>query len=203
MVRDYSPNDAKEEQIRPDRPPRDEEINAYRIYLVNPETGKLSEPISLLNVLDSRLKDEKGRPTQFLQEVAPASPEQDRPYPVCKMIDKKYMREVESAKQKAKKEIKRQTKQLEISWTVSDNDLSHRLVRLKEFLEKGWQVELVFGAKRKGWMGRRKATPEDIERVLERIKSAVGEIEGAKEWKPMQGMVGEQAILSYEGKVKK
>ena len=203
MVHDYSPNNAKEEHVRPDRPPRDEEIKANRIYLVNPETGKLSEPVSLLDVLDTRLKDEKGRPTQFLQEVAPASPEEDRPYPICKMFDKKYVREVETAKQKAKKETKQQTKQLEISWTVSDNDLSYRLVRLKEFLEKGWKVELVFGAKRKGWMGRRKATPEDIERVLGRINSAVGEVEGAKEWKPMQGVVGEQAILSYEGKAKK
>ncbi|KAL2048213.1 hypothetical protein N7G274_000124 [Stereocaulon virgatum] len=199
VIQDYSPNDAKQEHVRPDRPPRDEEIKAFRIYLVDPETGKLSEPVPLLDVLDARLKDEKGRPTQCLQEVAPASPKEDRPYPVCKMFDKKSVRAVETAKQKAKRETKQQTKQLEISWTVSDNDLSHRLVRLKEFLEKGWKVELVFGARRKGWMGKRKATPEEIERVLERIKSAVGEIEGAKEWKPMQGLVGEQAVLSYRG----
>ena len=119
------------------------------------------------------------------------------------MFDKKRAREVELAQRKTQKEKKKQMKQLEISWTVSDNDLGHRLGRLKEFLEKGWKVEIVFGAMRKGWMGRRKATEDDISRVLERINSAVGEVEGAKEWKPMQGQVGGQAMLSFEGKAKK
>lgn len=203
VIQDHPLNYQKKEHARPDRPPRDEEIKAYRIYLVNPETGKLSEPVSLLDVLNSRFKDEKGRPTQFLQEVAPASRDEDRAYPICKMFYKKRAREVELAQRKTQKENKKQTKQLEISWTVSDNDLGHRLGRLKEFLEKGWKVEIVFGAMRKGWMGRRKATEDDVSRVLERINSAVGEVEGAKEWKPIQGQVGGQAMLSFEGKAKK
>ena len=190
-------------QRNPDRPPRDEEIKAFKVYMVRPEDNRLTEALPTLEVLQSRRRDEKGRPIQFLQEVAPMNVEAGRYHPICKMFDKKAVREAELAKRKTGKEKKIQQKQLEISWTVTDNDLSHRLSRLKEFLEKGWKVEILFGTKRKGWMGRREASQEDIKRVLARIRGVVAEVEGAKEWKGMQGKEGEEAMLSFEGKAKK
>lgn len=183
-----------------DRPPRDEEIRAFKVYVVRPEDGRLSEPQILSKVLDTRERDEKGRPTQYLQEVLAKS--EDRPYPICKMFDKKAAREADEAKRKAAKTTKMHMKQLEVSWTVSDNDLGHRMGRLKEFLEKGWRVEVIFGSKRKGWKNRREATVEEAERVLEKIRNVVREVEGAKE-RPMQGKVREDAVLCFEGKAKK
>ena len=185
---------------RPNRPPRDQEIRAYRVVLV--EDGKLSQPVSLLDALNSREKDERGRPTQFLQEVAPANRDEERPYPICKMFEKRDEREIEMAKQKVKKEMKKQEKQLEINWTINDNDLGHRLGKLKEFLEKGFKVEIMFGVKRKGWRQRRQASEEDTKTLVGKIKRTVEAVEGAREWKPMSGKLGAQAVLYFEGKAK-
>ena len=181
---------------RPDRPLRDEEIKAWKIHMVASD-GKLTDLQILTEVLSRRECDSKGRPTQFLQEVAPAT--LDRPNPICRMYEKKASREIEEAKRKATKTTKMQTKQLEVSWAMSDNDLGHRLARLKEFLEKGWRVEVVFGSKRKGWMNKRAASAEEAANVLERIKGAVGEVEGANEWRGMQGKIGGEGKLSFEG----
>ena len=185
---------------RLNRPPRDEEIRAYRVVLV--EDGKLSQPMSLLDALNSREKDERGRPTQSLQEVAPANRDEERPYPICKMFDRRNEREIEMAKQKEKKESKKQGKQLEINWTINDNDLGHRLGKLREFLEKGLKVEVMFGVKRKGWRQRRQASEDDTRTLVEKIKSTTEAVEGAREWKPMSGKLGGQMVLYLEGKAK-
>ena len=193
-------NDQDSRNKRLNRPPRDEEIRAYRVVLV--EDGKLSQPVSLLDALNSREKDERGRATQFLQEVASANRDEERPYPICKMIDRKHEREIEMAKQKEKKVIKKQEKQLEINWTINDNDLGHRLGKLREFLEKGLKVEMMFGVKRKGWRQRRQASEEDTRTLVDKIKKTMEAVEGAREWKPMSGKLGGQAVLHFEGKVK-
>ncbi|KAL9076991.1 MAG: hypothetical protein Q9161_000624 [Pseudevernia consocians] len=185
------------------RRPRDEEIKASKVYMVGAKDHGLTEPRFLSEVLNMRDRDEKGRPTQFLQIVVP--PSEERPYPICKMYDKTATREVEEAKRKAMKatKTKSQEKQLEFNWVVSDHDLGHRMARLKEFLEKGWRVEIVFGSKRKkGWNQKREASPEEANNVLEKIRKTVSEVEGAKE-RQMQGKVGQEAILCFEGKTKK
>ena len=170
--------------------------------MVRPEDERLAPPQFLSEVLAARARDDRGRPTQFVQEVSPPSPE--RPYPVCRLFDKKAAREAEEARRKAGRagRTKWQAKQLEVSWTVSDNDLAHRMARLREFLEKGWRVEVVFGSKRKGWMGRREPSAEEAGAVLEKIRKVVGEVEGAQE-KQMQGQVGKEAVLLFEGKARK
>lgn len=198
-----SVEDSKATRLRSDRPPRDEEIRAMKVHVVRQSDGRLSEPIPTYEVLESRARDEKGRPIEYLQEVGGPDVEAGRYYPVCKMFDKKAEREREVAKRKAGRERKFVEKQLECSWAMSDNDLGHRLVRLKEFLEKGWRVELLFGKKRKGWMAKRTATAEEVASVLDKIRAAVREVDGAIELGEMQGKPGEEAKLSFEGKVKK
>lgn len=124
---------------------------------------------------------------------------------MCKIYDKKAAREAEEAKRKASKgtKAKRQTKQLELNWSVSEYDLGHRMARLKEFLQKGWKVEIVFGSKRKsGWNRKREVSPEEADLLLEKIRKVVGEVEGALE-KQMGGEVGKEAMLFFEGKAKK
>ncbi len=196
-------DDLKAMSQRPDRPPRDEEIRASKVYMVRSSDQRLSEPIPTHEILESRERDDKGRPTQFLQEVAGLDVAEGRFYPICRMFDKKAARESELAKRKAGKVNKLVMKQLQCSWTMSDNDLGHRLGRLKEFLEKGWRVEILFGTKRKGWMDKRRASAEEVTSVLSKIRAAVGEVDGAKEMRNMQGKEGGEAILSFEGKSKK
>lgn len=209
LFRPFAPSSPSPDQFGPkdnksDRRPRDEEISALRVYMVRPSDSRLTEPQLLSNVLAMRERDDKGKYTQFVQEVSP--PSEELPYPVCKMSDKKAAREAEEAKLKAAKAVKktsRQSKQLLLSWTVSDNDLGHRMARLKEFLEKGSKVELVFGSQRKsGWAKKRAPTEEEANGVLEKIRKAVGEVEGAQE-KEMQGTIGKEAVLSFECKAKK
>ena len=186
-----------------DRQPRDKEINSAQIYLVRPGDNRLPEPRSLFEVLETLERDDKGRPTQFVQEVSP--PTDEIAYPVCKIYDKKAAREAQEAKRKASKGKKttRQTKQLELNWSVSEYDLGHRMARLKEFLQKGWKVEIVFGSKRKsGWNRKREVSPEEADMLLEKIRKVVGEVEGALE-KQMGGEVGKEAMLFFEGKAKK
>lgn len=214
LVRTYGPNavtasgstniSGDKPPFRPDRPPRDQEIKAYKVYVVHPETQRLSEPHILGDVLNELQRDEKNHTTQYIQQVAPADEEADPPryYPIVKMFDKKLEREREIERRKAGKEKKQQTKQLEVSWTIGDGDLGHRLGRLKEFLGKGWKVELLFGVKRKGWNQKREPTPEEIVKVLEKIREAIKEVEGAKEWRGMQGKEGGEAILYFDGKMK-
>lgn len=172
--------------------------------MVRPSDSRLTEPLYLSDVLATRERDDKGRFTQFVQEVSP--PSEELLYPVCKLYDKKATREAEERARKAAKTMKKmsqQSKQLDLNWTVSDNDLGHRMVRMKEFLEKGWKVDIVFGSQRKrGWMERREVSEEEALGVLEKIRKTVREVEGAQE-KEMQGTVGKAAVLSFEGKAKK
>ncbi len=188
---------------RPTRPPRDEEITAPKVYLIKSLDQSLPEPIDTREVLESRKRDEKGRVTQTLKQVALHEVEEGIYYPICRMIGIKATREREDADRKAKKEKKIVRKQLECGWTMSDNDLGHRLRRLKDFMKKGWRVEVLFGTKRRGWMEKRAPSAEEISSVLSKIRAAVGEIEGARELREMQGKEGGEAKLIFEGRPKK
>ena len=181
-----------------DRHPRDEEIKASKVCIVGSDK-RLSDPIPTYDALQLRQRDEKGRLLQYLQEVASANEEKGRYYPTCKLFDSKVVRETKEARRKSSKEDKVQRKQLEVSWHATDNDLSHRLRKLKEFLEKGWRVDLIFGRR-----GRhREASQDNINRVSNRIKEVVKEVDGARETKALKGIEGGPATLSYEGKAKK
>ena len=182
-----------------DRPPRDDEIKAFKVHLKR-EDGRLSDPLPTYEVLKSRRRDEQGRLTEYLQQVVAEAVAEGRYYPICRMVD----RAEERGKQKMNKEKKTQKKQLEINWIMSDNDLSHRMGRFKEFLEKGHRVEIVFDARRKrGWKDRREPSHTEVQNTLNRINGIVAEVEGARVWKAAKGLEGGQMTLSFEGKVKK
>jgi translation initiation factor IF-3 len=87
-------------------------------------------------------------------------------------------------------------KTIELNWAIDANDLGHRIKRVTDFLAKGNRVEVVMAGKRKG----RRATTEEARSLMTRVREAVEEVEGAKEWKPMEGAVLGQATLYFEGK---
>ncbi|SMR46019.1 unnamed protein product [Zymoseptoria tritici ST99CH_1A5] len=173
-----------------------DEIKADKIHLVDAETQAISEPCSLADVLDS-LDPKTHRLVQFELHA-------DTRIPVCKIISKRQ--EYEKAKQRkaASKEQRKQNfksseqgmKTLELNWAIDQNDLGHRLEKLKQFLEEGRRVEVVLAGKKKG----RKATREECEALLARIGTAVGEVQGAKEKGDMEGKIGGVAKLVYLGK---
>ncbi|PQE25142.1 Translation initiation factor 3 N-terminal protein [Rutstroemia sp. NJR-2017a BVV2] len=173
-----------------DRLPRDNEIKAWSVQLVNAE-GKLDEPRSTASILESI--DLKTHMLQTVVEGEPGIP------PICKIINKKEAHAAKRAAKKAGKNPGAIIKTVELNWAIDGNDLGHRLNRVKEFLEKGNKVEVVLAGKKKG----RKATPEEAEALIKRIKDAVDAVEGSREIKPMEGNMLATATLFYEGKVKK
>lgn len=198
-------------EIRPQKdtgPIRDEAIRAQEIQIVNPDKS-LQPPRRLRDTLASIDRrtcsliqvGEKIHP-QYGNDPGSGAGEADaRPrIPICKVVDKGSFRLAEAAKHKTKKGITAQTKELELNWTISQNDMNHRLDRLKEFLDKGRRVEVVFGKRRRGWMQRREVTDEEAKAILQQIREAAGTVEGAKEWKTMEGQVRGPLIMFFEAK---
>jgi translation initiation factor IF-3 len=154
------------------------------------EDGKLQEPRSTSDILNSLdLKKES------LVVVVPGEPGVP---PICKIMNKEAMRQAEKAKAKSARGVVT-TKTIELNWAIDGNDLSHRMMKMKQFLEKGHRVEVVLGAKKKG----RKATEEEAKTLVKKIKSAMGEVEGAKENKPMEGKLLAATTIYFEGKLQK
>jgi len=172
-----------------------EEITASIIQLVNPETNALDEPTTrydILNTLDLK--------THRLVQL---TEDRHQPYPVCKIVSKKEEYAAEKRRKDQQKEIKqaaakeRSVKTLELNWAIDGNDLAHRLEKVRAFLEEGRKVEIVLAAKKRG----RKASKEECEEVLEKIRGVADGVTGAKEAKPMEGAVGGFATMVWQGKV--
>ncbi|KAH8789042.1 hypothetical protein F5882DRAFT_402647 [Hyaloscypha sp. PMI_1271] len=171
------------------RLPRDDEIKAWSISLVG-EDGKLQDPQPTLDVLDSidRKKD-------TLVVVVPGEPGVP---PICKIMNKEAVRAAEKAKLKGARSAVTE-KTIELNWAIDANDLSHRMTKMKGFLMKGNRVEIVLGAKRKG----KKATVEEAEALIARVKAAVAEVEGTRASKPADGKLLGVYTLQFEGTLKK
>lgn len=172
------------------RLPRDDEIKSWSVVLVDDE-GKLEEPRSTYDILSSI--DRKTHSLVVVSAGEPGSP------PICKIMDKKVMREAEKAKALAARKAVVTTKTIELNWAIDGNDLGHRLQRIKDFLGKGNRVEVMMAAKRKG----KKATEEEAQRLVDKVRAAIGECEGAKESKPMEGKLLGTATIYAEGKRRK
>ena len=176
-----------------------DEIKTRYVKLVNDE-GKLNEPEPLRPLLASFDQKEW---RLVCMEKTPEGPDFDRRQwvPVCKLVNRKEEYDKEKAKKSEKKATKKAAdptniKTLELNWAIDvNNDLNHRLNKVKEFLEQGRKVEIVLAKKKRG----RVATREECDEVLKRIHAAVEEVKGAKEAKPMEGKVGAVAMLLLEG----
>ncbi|KZF26653.1 hypothetical protein L228DRAFT_243152 [Xylona heveae TC161] len=164
----------------------DEEIEARTVRIVN-EEGGLDEPVPLRDILDSI--DRTIYRLVQLTKLEPNTPA------ICKIISKRELLEASKAKAKPPKNPQASAKKLELNWAIAPNDLSHRLRKLEEFLEAGRRVEVLLAPKKKSRM----ATAAEAETTLKRIREAVDSVNGAKEWKPMEGQLLRTATLHFEG----
>ncbi|KAK6585015.1 hypothetical protein PZA11_003239 [Diplocarpon coronariae] len=166
-------SDSKSITAEKSRLPRDDEIKDRFIILVDAE-GRMTNPRhthSVLATLDRKINT--------LTVVAPA--EENVP-PICKILNKQAMREAEKARLKAAKSSGVTTKTMELNWAIEKGDLTHRMGKLKRWLEKGWRVEVVLAGKKRA----RKATEDEAKGLLAVIRGVLGEV-GGKENKPMEG----------------
>jgi translation initiation factor IF-3 len=112
-------------------------------------------------------------------------------------MNRKELHELEKAQKKKKVNPSRTVKTLELNWAIDGNDLSHRLGKMKGFLAKGFRVEIMLAAKKRG----RQATMEEADNLVKNIRDAVSTVEGSKEWKSMDGVVGNQATVYFQGQL--
>ncbi|KFY45471.1 hypothetical protein V494_00935 [Pseudogymnoascus sp. VKM F-4513 (FW-928)] len=196
--------------------PRDEQIvkhNFPYVHIVD-ETGKLSQPqrvVDILATLDRRAQSlitvalPPPRLRSRWETPSPAPESEDAPartvpeIPICKIIDKQAVREAAKATKKKPANPAQTVKTLELNWAIDPHDLQHRLKRMRDFLEKGYRVDVVLIGKRK----KRKASPEEAAETLRMVREGGLEVEGAREWKAVEGKVGGQVTVYLEGKAKK
>ncbi|KAI4243365.1 MAG: hypothetical protein L6R40_003537 [Gallowayella cf. fulva] len=194
-------------------PVRDEGISASEVQVVASDNS-LRPPTSLRAILASI-----DRQAQFLIQVgekvhprfddAPPLDEgetDNRPtIPVCKIVDKSSHLQAEFAKAKTKKNTAVLTKEIELNWNIATHDLDHRLKRMRQFLNEGRRVEVVFGKKRKGWMRKKAVEDSRADEVVGLVRSNAGRVEGTKEWKAMEwktmeGEVPPELRMFFEAK---
>ncbi|RYP01444.1 hypothetical protein DL764_006214 [Monosporascus ibericus] len=118
------------------------------------------------------------------------------PAAICRIVDRAA---ATAAAEEAARAARRKavgTKELELNWAIAPHDLAHKLRRLREFLGKGMQVEVMLARKRGG----RAAAKDEAEALLARVREAALEgVPGAKEVRKMSGTVGGVVHLYFEG----
>ena len=126
--------------------------------------------------------------------------ETDAGIPVVKLVTKDQLREEVRNQGKVitkQKKTEDSSKQIELNWAITENDLGYRLKRIAQFIKEGRRVEVLIAPKRGG----RRATKEEIDELLATLRSAVAEVDGgSEEWKRMEGKIGGQLTLFFQPK---
>lgn len=155
--------------------PRNSQITAKWISVVD-EFGKMKGTFLTEDVLSDFDFDTKSLVTVVEGNLADGRP------PLCKVMDRSTLRKNEFAAVKKKKKKAPPVKVIEISWSVEKHDMETKLRRIKEFLMKGYKIDVLLKMKRKG----RDVTTEEGEKLINDIFDAVKEA-GGKEQRPSEG----------------
>lgn len=168
---------------------RDESILSPFVQVVSDDTNLLLPPEP-----PSRILERLDRHQYFLVEVVKNTPES--PHAICKIVEKRAAREFEKKKAKPAKNLTTTTKKLELSWAIDDNDFRHRMRLLEQFLAGGRRVNVELENK-----GKVKITlPEKASGLVDKLKSFVNGLEGTREYREADGLVGGRLRLYFERK---
>ncbi|KAM3426342.1 hypothetical protein MY4824_009752 [Beauveria thailandica] len=204
-----------------DRMPQDFEITDPKIMVL--ENGSVAGPLATKYVL-SKL-DVKTESLRMIRPYVPkgsplprkggkavtaadggredgeaASPTtQEEQFALCEIVNKKEAFQKEQERKQLKKEnAKPKTKEMELTWAISEHDLQTKLRQLAGFLNKGMKVQLVLGTKRGG----RKVDEGTAKALMNKIRDEVQAL-GAREVTPANGDLGRTMRINFEGVVKK
>ncbi|RPA95224.1 hypothetical protein L873DRAFT_1813161 [Choiromyces venosus 120613-1] len=83
---------------------------------------------------------------------------------------------------------------LEFTWAISLNDLAHKMKKVGEFLRKGNRVEVVIGTRK----GMAKVKADQANELVAKVRETGTEF--GREWKEVDGALGTQLTLFFEGK---
>lgn len=132
-------------------------------------------------------------------EAAAAPKTQEEQFALCEIVNKKEAFQKEQERKQLKKEnAKPKTKEMELTWAISEHDLQTKLRQLAGFLNKGMKVQLVLGTKRGG----RKVDEETAKALMNKIRDEVQAL-GAREVTPANGDLGRTMRMNLEGVIKK
>ncbi|GLB33278.1 putative ribosome disassembly concerning protein [Lyophyllum shimeji] len=161
-------------------PPRDENIQHRIVQLVDPETGRLTEPTPLRTILAGL-----DRRTKYVELVSVT------PAPIVKVFDKlaESQRSAEAqykARAAARKAIQ---KEVQLTWNAAPGDLAHKLEKMRQELERGARVDLVFARKK----NQAYLPLEEMQARAQDIVDSLADV--AKEWKDREVRAGMTAIF--------
>src|SRR5882762_2012019 len=148
--------------------PRNTDIPHSIVQLVNDE-GRLDPPTPLSHLLAS-IDPKK----TFIELVT------DDPKPIVKIKSKQEQYKKQKEWQKRQKEVAANNtqKEIQMTWGVDENDLGHKLGKVRKELEKGCRIELVFAPK----VNQPVPSPGVIETRLKLTTEKIAEF--AREWLP-------------------
>lgn len=138
----------------------DEAILAPLIQLVDPASGQLRGPFKPNDILSKIDRKEyvlvQVTEGAFAKGDSKANVKQEwslHELPICRLLSKR----LEYARQRDKKKTPTQSqpKVLQLSWSVTGNDLTHKIAKTRRDLERGHKVRVVILSKK----GTRRALP--------------------------------------------
>ena len=153
--------------------PRDEAIRAPLVRLVDPNSGKVTGPFKPQDIvakIDRKafalVQVAPGAASAANAKTAQAASWTMDELPVCKLVSKRdeYHKQREAKKRAQSHAAPTTTKDLQLTWGVSGNDLAHKLSRARKDLARGHKVHAVILSK-KGTRRVYPGTPEDAQRV--------------------------------------
>jgi translation initiation factor IF-3 len=159
---------------------RNMDIGYPIVQLVDPKTDRLRSPTPLAHIVSSiDLK------THFVELVS------ESPNPIVKIISKQaQFGERKAAKAKKKNQV--ELKEVQMTWGVASGDLAHKLRKVRQELEKGNRVDLVYAPKKGQVIPTAKEMEVRVQETLDYTRDV------GKEWKPME-VEGAITVIHLQG----
>lgn len=145
--------------------------------------GRLGPPTKLLEALEQI--DRKAEDLYLVSTT---------PVPVVKIMKKQDVYEKKKElKAQARNVLKRNIqKEVQLTWSAASADLAHKMKKIREELERGYKVDLVFTTKK----GQKAPTQQEMHERLDEIKNEMGDL--AKEWKAREVRAA-TALMYFQG----
>jgi translation initiation factor IF-3 len=156
-----------------EKPPRNEGIKYQHVRLVDAVTKRLTGPQRLSEILNEINRKEK-----YVELVSA----EEGSTPIVKIMDQKeqYRKEKRLKLRAREVAMNNRHKEVQLTWGSTPSDMGHKLERVRQELEKGLKVDLVFAPKKGQVLPRPAERQMQIQEILD-MMADVG-----KEWKEQE-----------------
>ncbi|CAF9906727.1 MAG: hypothetical protein GOMPHAMPRED_004897 [Gomphillus americanus] len=89
------------------------------------------------------------------------------------------------------KKLERNAKAIEITWTITDDEIGKKRLRVEQLLASGIPVDLIINSRRKAF----EIPEQEGNKVLTRVWAALAKIRGIQEVQPREGAPGKMVTL--------